>query len=74
MTINCNATVFRQKLTLLSTEPAGESDKLPVDDFEEAAQLIKEGLTFIEKKVFVTHVFFSVKKLSLRYYVFGHAA
>lgn len=35
-----------QKLTLLSTEPAGESDKLPVNSFEEAAQLIKEGSNY----------------------------
>ncbi|KAL4240543.1 hypothetical protein ACF0H5_001335 [Mactra antiquata] len=35
-----------QKLTLLSTEPSAETDKLPANDFEEAAQIIKEGSNY----------------------------
>lgn len=42
-----NAAVLSvQKLTLLSTEPAAEDDKLPVSDFEAAATLIKEGSNY----------------------------
>ncbi|XP_045214239.2 microsomal triglyceride transfer protein large subunit-like [Mercenaria mercenaria] len=35
-----------QKLTLLSTEPAADTDKLPVEDFESAAQFIKDGSNY----------------------------
>lgn len=35
-----------QKLTLLSVEPSADTDKLPVTDFEAAAQFIKDGSNY----------------------------